>query len=580
MRRHSKRGRPITDSLEIRLLFAGNLANASDPDPTFGSAGSGTVTVDLGFSFDAPRDMLALPGGQTLVLTSNKLLRLNPDGSPDVTFGPGGLRDLPAGTAGRINALAALPDGDLLLAGSTREGAVQTFEGIDDLLVMRLNPDGTPDESFGTDGRVRTDIASREDAALSVLPQSDGRIVVVGYEQRMFLSRVEQTPNTVLVRYEADGRLDATFGTNGIVVTTLAGYDVNRAAAAALQPDGKIVVAGRAIRREAGFDPLGASASNTLLLRFNVDGTPDSSFGGGDGIVLTQASAGARDLALDAGGDIVVCGRQSLPNVEGRFAVVRFKSNGAPDRSFGRGGASLVRLLPRTESDRESGYAEHVAIQPDGHIVASGGASFTQTALVRLQPNGRIDADFGTAGVLLAEYPGGAASTAVLANEDGTILSATPDVDLRLTRFKGATVEPFATVTRGTLRITGTDGDDDMRLTIRPGNAASELVVSQNGFQQTFGAADVGRIVIDARGGDDVVVVEHVVTPPCDIRGGNGDDTITGGSGRDRLSGGTGNDTFSSRDGNSDLLSGGPGNDVGQLDEQLDRRTGLESLLT
>src|SRR4051812_39995481 len=97
-----------TEALESRRLFAGNLVNASDLDPTFGTAG--VAAIDLGSSFDSARDMLALPGGQTLVLTQSKLLGLNADGSADVTFGPGGLRDLPAGTGDHINAMAILPN--------------------------------------------------------------------------------------------------------------------------------------------------------------------------------------------------------------------------------------------------------------------------------------------------------------------------------------------------------------------------------------------------------------------------------------------------------------------------------------
>jgi uncharacterized delta-60 repeat protein len=409
-----------------------------------------------------------------------------------------------------------------------------------------------------------------------VLPQPDGRIVVVGLEQRMFLSRVDQTPHTVVARYEADGQLDVTFGTNGMVVTTLDGFSANRASAAVLQPDGKVVVAGNATRREQGFIPIG-DPPKLLLMRFNTDGVLDRTFGGGDGVVL-NSSAAVGDIVQGPNGSIVVAGQRSSAGAQGRFAVFRFKQTGSLDRSFAGGGTASVRVLPKSESANENGFASDVAVQPDGHVLSSGRASATQAVVVRLLPNGRPDPDFGNAGVVLTEAPNGAAFSDVLAPADGTILTATPDAAaLRFTRYMGFTVKPFATLARGTLRITGTDADDDTQVTA--GSSASELVVAQNGLEQTFAATDVKRIEIDLRAGDDTFAVATDVTIPADVRGGDGNDTISGGAGRDRMSGDRGDDTLFARDGQTDVLTGGAGIDTAQLDDELDRRSLIETLL-
>jgi uncharacterized delta-60 repeat protein len=568
--------------LEARSLLSANLVDATDLDPTFGTMGR--AVIDFGVNSEGLAHLLGLPGGQSFLLErhnltgspslASNLLRLNADGSPDAAFGTGGFLALPGDqTVNQNRSMALTPDGHILVAGSTRDGSVMTSAGVDDFLLQRLNPDGSADATFGTAGLVRTDIAMREDVAVKVLPQPDGRIVVAGYEQHMFLSRVFQRPHAVLVRYEANGQLDTTFGTGGRVVTELAGFEANRAASAVLQPDGKIVVVGTAIRTEGDGSIVSGDLPQVMLLRYNSDGTPDQTFGG-DGVAVTAARGSAREVALGPDGTLIVAGERATRN-ERTFAVMRFKANGSADRSFGGGGTAVVRLKQLTGQVTESGSAGHLAVQPDGGVVAVGQASNVEAALVRLRPNGRPDADFGDRGRFIT--PAASNSTAnLLLQPDGKIVTTLDGDDVVLTRYMGVPVKPFAALNRGVLRVTGTDADDDIALSLAEDPAV--LSISQNGYEQRVPFADVQRIVIDARAGDDSVSAAGLQIP-AGIRGGAGADTLTGSEGVDRIDGGTGDDTILARDGAADIVVGGSGTDLAQLDEAIDRRSGVETLL-
>jgi uncharacterized delta-60 repeat protein len=130
----------------------------------------------------------------------------------------------PSDVADLLSAAAVQADGRMILAGSTDEGDRTKPRRI---LLVRYQADGTPDVTFGSQGRVTTTVADYSTTAAAVAVQPDGRIVVGG---------------VALVRYLPDGSLDAGFGAGGIVSLRVGIQHV------AVQPDGKIVVAG-------GVDP-------------------------------------------------------------------------------------------------------------------------------------------------------------------------------------------------------------------------------------------------------------------------------------------------------------------------------------
>ncbi|MBN9522042.1 tandem-95 repeat protein [bacterium] len=234
----------------------------------------------------------------------------------------------------------------------------------------------TYDTSWGNSGWVGNGTLL---GALAV--QADGKLVAVGHasSQTVF--------DFYLARYNANGSLDTTFGSQGSVVTDISGQK-DLARAVVVQPDGKIVVAGTG-GTGPGFD--------WILARYNANGTLDTTFGTGGKVVIDQAGSYNElwDVALDVSGKVVVSG-----NKDGVFAIARLNTNGTLDGSFG-GGAGFVTT---TFGSVLGGRAFGVAIQPDGMIVAAGtlggGNQTSSYAVARYTADGTPDTTFGSNGTV------------------------------------------------------------------------------------------------------------------------------------------------------------------------------------
>src|SRR6185312_12779398 len=174
---------------------------------------------------------------------------------------------------------------------------------------------GDLDGAFGTGGTVTTDFAGNGDEARAVAVQPDGKIVAAG-------GALGATVDFALVRYRPDGTLDATFGTGGKVTTDFGSAE--QAFAVAVQPDGKIVVAG-------------GGATGFELARYNADGSLDGTFGAG-GKVTTRFGLGlpftrAHAIVLQPDGKIVVAGTATSATAPD-FGLARYNPNGSLDASF------------------------------------------------------------------------------------------------------------------------------------------------------------------------------------------------------------------------------------------------------
>lgn len=256
---------------------------------------------------------------------------------------------------------------------------------------------GDLDPTFGTGGMVMTDISRSTDIANAVAIQADGKLVVVGttYKNNDYSSE-----DFVVTRYNTDGTLDNTFGSRGRVRTDFPGL-AGVPSSVVIQSDGKIVVAG-------GAFPLFTFAGNIKVVRYNTNGSLDTSFGDG-GIVTTNFPQGsyAFDVALQADGRIIVAGTVFVAFIPGEssdtdFALVRYNPDGTPDATFGSGGQVSTDFVG-LEDDAFS-----VLIQPDGKIVAVGSANHPATfydfAAVRYLSNGTIDTTFGVAGKVSTDF--------------------------------------------------------------------------------------------------------------------------------------------------------------------------------
>ena len=232
---------------------------------------------------------------------------------------------------------------------------------------------------------------STNDQANAVAIQSDGKILAAGkrYNGANDLFAV--------VRYNTNGTVDSSFGVGG-EATMLIGTG-GECKAIRIQPDGKLLLA--------GYATVGSYA-NFAMARFNTNGTPDASFGGGGNITTAflpnpsySVAAGAE---FQSGGRIVLAGLMQFVNgtaIEQNFALARYTTNGAIDFSFGASGRVTTDFSGGT---LDTGNA--MLTQPDGKIIVGGGTSIypnSYAGLARYSTNGVLDASFGNNGLVITQ---------------------------------------------------------------------------------------------------------------------------------------------------------------------------------
>ena len=356
-------------------------------DAGFGTAGQVTVPFN-GSVFDVAQGVAIQADGKIIVVGSMTvngqgdfaLARFNANGALDTGFGANGLVTTDfAGNADSARRVVVQSDGKLVVAGYATGGAGATSDT--DFGVARYNSDGSLDGTFGTTGKVRTNIAGKTDLCQGLALQADGKIVLVG---RVAASGGVD-PDFGIARYNADGSMDTTFGAafNGIIRTDFGKGNWEEASDVALQADGKILVIGR-VRVGTVF--------NFALARFGTDGVADLTFGNA-GLVVTAFSPPsnvpnapsdvANGLVVQADGKIVVVGQNANAGVNPDFAAARYLSSGALDPGFGAAGKVTIDFFGAIDG------ATGVVVQPDGRIIVGGfarNAGSTGFALARLLP--------------------------------------------------------------------------------------------------------------------------------------------------------------------------------------------------
>lgn len=387
-----------------RVQTGGQSSLKGELDPTFDK--DGLVTTDLGSTLDTIRGMAAQPDGKIVVVGESwpgrrqqiTLARYNPDGNLDASFGETGtvfskVIDESYDYSSAY-AVALQPDGKIVVVGTSASTEVNHSV----FAVLRYNADGSFDKTFGAGGKSLTAInestgySSSGDEAHAVALQPDGKIVVAGVAGGY-------PPDFAVARYNADGSLDQTFGDAGVVVTDFNTQD-DGANAVAVQPDGKIVVGGYATNKTVG----GSDYHDFALVRYNADGTIDKDFGT-DGKVLTDMRGeDTQDdgyaLALLPNGKIVlggtaVVGAQFCSTDacwKYGFGLAQYNSDGSLDTSFGDGGT-----VTRDFTSSAGNYA--LLRTPDGHLATAGYASYNEFALALYNADGSLDESFAKKGV-------------------------------------------------------------------------------------------------------------------------------------------------------------------------------------
>ncbi len=280
-----------------------------------------------------------------------------------------------------------------------------------DFALARFASGGEPDAGFGTRGGVVTAVGPDDDFIRAAAIQPDGRIVVAG------TSYGRNGTGALAARYRADGSLDRGFGSGGMT-PVYGGASSLSFNAVAVQADGRIVAA--------GYSGTGASG-DFLVMRFLPDGSRDRSFGD-RGVVLTDFGSSADAafaLAIQPDGKIVAGGetaRRGPPASGSEFALARYTADGRLDPGFGAGGRTV------TELTRADDRITSLALAPDGTILAAGYAGYgrgADFALARYRADGRLDPGFGEGGLALASAgPGDDVLRSVAVRPDGTIVAA------------------------------------------------------------------------------------------------------------------------------------------------------------
>lgn len=321
-------------------------------DTTFN--GTGKATTDFG-GFDDFGGSVALQSNGKIVVAGTSytsstayrfaLVRYNTNGSLDTTFNGTGIVTTTISGYDIGLSVVAQADGRIVVAGySYNPNPVFTL--------VRYNANGSLDTTFNGTGKVTTAIGGNSDVGQSVVVQGDGKIVVAGRSYGF-------TNDFALVRYNANGSLDAGFG-NGGKVTTAIGDSDDRGHGVALQSDGKIVVVG--ISNGPNYDDF-------ALVRYNINGSLDTSFGV-NGKVTTAIGSGndqGFSVALQSDGKIVVAGASNSA-IEGS-GLVRYNADGSLDLNF----ADAGKVTNCFGSENEQAY--NVAIQNDGKVVVTGYSS-------------------------------------------------------------------------------------------------------------------------------------------------------------------------------------------------------------
>ncbi|MFO1000538.1 MAG: LamG-like jellyroll fold domain-containing protein [Planctomycetaceae bacterium] len=481
-------GHAVFDFALVRYNTNGSLDTTWDTDgiqtTTFGTSSETAYGVAL------HADGKILVAGSAVISGSSDFAfaRYNGNGSLDATFGTAGKQTVSFGSIEDIAYGVALQtDGKAVAVGTMHNGSYY------DVAVARLAFNGTPDASFDADGKVidTQGLSSESISNLSVLP--NGTIVASGV-----LSASDGGTNFAIARYDLNGRLDATFDTDGRVVTDFGATTLSTDIAndQTIQSDGKIIVA--------GYTSIGGNV-DFALARYNINGSLDTTFDG-DGRVLTSfgASDYARGVRVQSDGKIVAGGYTTLSgNTD--FALARYNSNGSLDTTFGSSGRVY------TAFGSSADVVDHIEIQSDGKILAIGhtnNGSNDDFAVARYLPNGTLDTSFdgdGKVSLSFGAFADYAGATAI--QSDGKILIAG-----RSSNSSGYTDVAVARLNADGSLDTNFDGDGKTVLsysattnTTISDELASVLVQSDGrillvGLMQNGGLRSLGIIRLDSNG--------------------------------------------------------------------------------
>lgn len=314
---------------------------SGDLDSTFGVDG---IVNDNSFSQAFPLSVLVQTDGKLLVLYGKFIIRYHPNGAYDTTFGSGGAFEIKNEGAlpSSLASFLLLDNGKIVAAGQDNGK----------FLILRLNSDGSLDDSFGKNGEVLT--AFEEDASIASMSlKDDGEIVAVG--------TTGQHPrfSFALAKYSSNGELDNEFGTDGKVVTKFSATSPGSyfASHVAIQND-KILVAG-------------VSNSSLGMARYNNNGSLDSTFAQ-NGLFSNGTYSSPTGMVILPNNKIIISGNREVSPDNFAYRLLRFQENGRIDSSFGNAGQLLLDIT------NDNDYTQCLTLVSNNELIVAGGSSTAQ----------------------------------------------------------------------------------------------------------------------------------------------------------------------------------------------------------
>ncbi len=374
------------------------------PDNLFGTGGA--VTIDIDSVYDNIRSILVQDDGQILVagqLQGNPypdsivVVRLNTDGTLDNTFGINGVASAstPDPLMAEVHDMAIQTDGQILTCGTGMEQGSQPC-----FSMIRFNENGTVDSAFGEHGIVTTEFTDKWAKATSIHVYDNGAVLLGGNAH----PETSDLADFALAKYHQNGIIDSSFGNNGTVLTDFGLYRNDQLTATWVFEDGRILAAGH-------------SSGKVGMAKYLSNGTLDTSFGDSGLVVfsdLLNNGIFVSDVEVIDNGNILIGG---TTNVGGSsvFTLFKFHSNGSIDTSYGMSGVERLGW---------TGTHNLTDLQVFNSEIYAGGIYNDITdryfLLAKLNSDGTYNTSFGTDGLAIGVHGG---ANAIAFQPNGKLLS-------------------------------------------------------------------------------------------------------------------------------------------------------------
>lgn len=393
------------------VFFSANLVGQTiGLDPTFGNNGKVVTplasTGGLGIT-----GILVQPDGEIIVCSGNvyhgdflALTRYHSNGSIDPSFGLNGtvVSQLTFGYGGVGNVIRFDANGKILLGGllTVSTSALTKF----DLGLMRFNPDGTIDSTFGTNGLASVDFFGKSDVIGAFEIQSDGKIVMAGSAGVGIPNSNSITNDFAVIRFNADGSLDDSFGNAGKVNYNFGfAYDAvlsnDAASSIKIQTDGKIILGGGTTQNNGN-----PTFMSFALMRLNTDGTIDTGYGV-EGKVKTEIDVNLttviRSLAITPNDEIIAAGVVQYPGSVVAAMLTKYDSSGNLDLNFGTGGKVETKVNDASTTIYEMVLLNNGKLRCAGYV--SFGVGAQDFLLLQYTADGALDTTFDNDGFVITD---------------------------------------------------------------------------------------------------------------------------------------------------------------------------------